>query len=67
MPTLAGGSSEPNAAEREPLLGRDADDNQSDASKNYASVEVHAVPLLDPEDDESVNRKPFSLLRRPRG
>ncbi|KAH9897021.1 amino acid transporter [Cubamyces lactineus] len=54
MPTTAGGSSEPNVTEREPLLSRDAEDNRSDASKNYASVDVHAVPLLDPEDEESI-------------
>ncbi|KAI0336783.1 amino acid transporter [Cubamyces sp. BRFM 1775] len=56
MRTTAGSSSEASTTEREPLLSRDAEDNRSDASKNYASVDVHAVPLLeDHEDEENVN------------
>lgn len=50
MSAVAGSSGLP-ASEQEPLLRHRVDnDAGSDASKDYASVDVHAVPLLDQED-----------------
>lgn len=50
MSAVAGSSGLP-ASEQEPLLRHRIDnDAGSDASKDYASVDVRAVPLLDQED-----------------
>lgn len=50
MSAVAGSSGLP-ASEQEPLLRHRVDnDAGSDASKDYASVDVRAVPLLDQED-----------------
>lgn len=50
MSAVAGSSGLP-ASEQEPLLRHRVDnDAGSDTSKDYASVNVHAVPLLDQED-----------------
>ncbi|KAI0635331.1 amino acid transporter [Trametes polyzona] len=53
--TSAAGSRAP---EREPLLGGsvvdNVDDSASDASKNYASVDVRAAPLLDQDDEGGI-------------
>ncbi|KAH9852455.1 amino acid transporter [Lenzites betulinus] len=47
------GSSGSQAAERAPLLRTDPDDDESEAAKKYASVEVRTVSLVDQDDAET--------------
>ncbi|KAI8986737.1 amino acid transporter [Trametes punicea] len=57
MVSAAGSSREGATLEREPLLSSVSGDDESDTSKNYASVDIRAVALLD-EDDEAPEQLP---------
>lgn len=62
MSAVAGSSGLP-VSEQEPLLRHRVDnDAGSDASKDYASVDVRAVPLLDQEDVDLSCECPFAYL-----